>query len=158
MRLINTILIDEQDSHFLEEYNWKQYKDGYISCTVRTGDSPKRVFLHRLINNTPKGLLTDHINGNKLDNRQSNLRSVTHTANMRNRSINKNNSTGVSGVFYSKSHGIAGAVIATARINGKAVNKKFGCLKMGYNEAFRKAVEWRKLHELKHNITPRKAI
>jgi hypothetical protein len=41
--------------------------------------------MHRLINNTPDGLETDHINRNRLDNRRKNLKSVTYQENQFNR-------------------------------------------------------------------------
>lgn len=41
----------------------------------------KPVLLHRLILRPPKGLVIDHINGNKLDNRRCNLRIVTYREN-----------------------------------------------------------------------------
>ena len=37
--------------------------------------------MHRVINNTPEGFETDHINGDRLDNRRINLRTVNHQQN-----------------------------------------------------------------------------
>ena len=42
----------------------------------------------------------DHINGDSLDNRWANLRDVTAEQNQKNRKLNRNNKSGVSGVFY----------------------------------------------------------
>lgn len=44
----------------------------------------------------------DHINGNPLDNRLENLRSVPHTANMFNRKKYANNTSGFKGVVFHK--------------------------------------------------------
>ena len=52
-------------------YALRKTKDGYIR-------------LHRLVADTPEGLLTDHKNHDRLDNRASNLRIVTHKGNMGN--------------------------------------------------------------------------
>ena len=45
---------------------------------------------------------TDHINGDGLDNRKQNLRTCTHTENMRNRGKSKNNTSGFKGVSWHK--------------------------------------------------------
>lgn len=41
-------------------------------------------FLHRVLARTPKHLQTDHVNGDRLDNRLCNLRNVKQSTNIRN--------------------------------------------------------------------------
>lgn len=59
--------------------------------------------LHRFLLDAPKGIQVDHKNGDTLDNRRENLRLATHSQNMMNRKLQKNNTSGVCGVTWDKS-------------------------------------------------------
>ena len=50
----------------------------------------------------PKNVQIDHINHNRGDNRLCNLRFVTNEENSKNHSANKNNTSGITGVYYNK--------------------------------------------------------
>lgn len=58
--------------------------------------------LHRLLNETPEGMITDHIDGDTLNNRKSNLRDATYQDNNRNASLRKDNKSGCPGVSFHK--------------------------------------------------------
>ena len=95
-------LIDDSDYKLVSKFNWYKQSAGYVATCSRTTSKTKPVILmHRLINNTPDGLFTDHINRNKLDNRRSNLRTVTRSQNKANSpSYNKKKSSKFKGVYY----------------------------------------------------------
>ena len=63
----------------------------------------------------PKNI--DHINHVKSDNKFLNLRNTSHRENMRNRTISKNNKSGINGVFFYKRDSIWVAQIEIDRIN-----------------------------------------
>mgnify|MGYP007100070924 FL=1 len=88
-------LVDDEDYEALNKLKWRCSKGGntfYAYGTSRdiTTNKEITVLMHRLVINTPKGLHTDHINGNGLDNRKSNLRACTLIENMRNKKIHRN--------------------------------------------------------------------
>jgi hypothetical protein len=74
-------IVDDHWIDRLSRYNWACSPNGY--AYMRFGAST--LYMHRLIAKTPKGMETDHINRNRLDNRESNLRNVTHAENCQNR-------------------------------------------------------------------------
>lgn len=78
-------IIDPDDYERVSKHRWLMDRDGYAVTWIRTPEGRRNVGMHRFINRTPSGLLTDHINGLKLDNRRSNLRSVTNSQNQANR-------------------------------------------------------------------------
>lgn len=69
---------------------------------ARRNSGTKAIFMHRQITNTPTGLTTDHINGNRLDNRRCNLRVATYSENLCNRRTPRHNTTGFKGLLFSK--------------------------------------------------------
>ena len=79
--------------------NGKSYrKENNKSATVF-------VRMHRIILNAKPGEFVDHVNGDKLDNRKSNLRICTIAENTRNAGARKNNKSGFKGVHFDKSRG-----------------------------------------------------
>lgn len=77
-------IVDDEDAWLLQ-WTWyalKQPHTFYACRDVREDGRRRTIWMHRFINGTPAGSVTDHINGNGLDNRRANLRSVTHRQNM----------------------------------------------------------------------------
>lgn len=103
-------IVDEKDYDFLNQWKWyfalpRRNKTGYAQRIEWIKDSKgkntgkcKGIRLHRLLMNPPMGMQVDHINGNSLDNRRSNLRICTVAENIVNRSHPKNNKSGYKGV------------------------------------------------------------
>lgn len=91
-------LVDDRDFEWLSQWSWC-YSHGYALRATNAGD---RIYMHRAINDTPKGFETDHINRDKLDNQRMNLRTVSRAQNSMNHPAHKNNITGIKGVNWSK--------------------------------------------------------
>jgi hypothetical protein len=135
------VLYDAEDEDKISKYNWyvqavaalpgKLYvvasapHPSYDWYYPPNGNRYRRrttLTLHNLLMNTPKGMVTDHINGDPLDNRKENLRICTAAENQRNRGANKNNTSGFKGVSWSKRDKIWRAGIGH---DGKDI--KLGC-------------------------------
>lgn len=75
-------IVDESDYEWLSQRSWSLSKRGYPTASVTFEPGVKRSTpMHRLLVDLPPGLVTDHINRDKLDNRRSNLRVVTRKEN-----------------------------------------------------------------------------
>ena len=123
------VLYDEEDEELIKAHTWnvqvKSNGKAYVATTLpadpdsddwyygirtekgREGKPYRRrknhaKMLHALIMNTPKGMFTDHINGDPLDNRRSNLRICTVSENNRNAPNHRDGTSGYKGVCYIK--------------------------------------------------------
>lgn len=94
--------VDDDIYECYKDYKWSLDGKGYPKVTVpsltnRSGYTTLK--LHRLITKPKSGEQVDHINGNKLDNRRSNLRLCNNSQNQMNQSKKK-------GVFRSDYKGV----------------------------------------------------
>ena len=100
-------LVDDEDYERFSRFSWFAQAAGDGFCaTRRQRENGKKlaIYLHREIVNAPIGLEVDHINGNPLDNRRSNLRLCTHAQNMANRKQHKHSAARFKGVRWCRDH------------------------------------------------------
>lgn len=90
------ILMDAADRERALYYCWRIGDSGYPIASV----GGKSVRLHRFIMKPGHGSQVDHINGDRLDNRRSNLRVVFGSENSHNTLARANSKTGIKNVYY----------------------------------------------------------
>ncbi len=96
-------LIDSDDFERAGQLEWRINDNGYVIRNIKRSDgSWTTQRLSRFIMNAPEGVYVDHIHGNKLDNRKSELRFATHTQNLWNRGKTRKNTSGFKGVLWDK--------------------------------------------------------
>lgn len=138
-------IVDDEDYQELIKYKWcahysKIAKSFYVSRNDRSSGKKKTIRMHHQIMNTPKGMNTDHINHNTLDNRKCNLRVCTKSQNMMNHRRLSNNTSGVTGVCWDK---------RSQRWHSQIVVNKKG-MHLGYYENKEDAINARKQAENKY--------
>jgi hypothetical protein len=115
-------LVDDEDYERINHSKWWPRKDGnaiYARSMYRTGTVRKFHKMHNLILHCPKGMQTDHIDGNGLNNQKANLRIVNHRENQQNQHVSKTSK--YPGVCYDKR---TKKFISGIKING--VRKNLG--------------------------------
>jgi hypothetical protein len=95
-------IVDDDMYDYLSQWKWFYHKNGYALRSYRKDGNYKKERMHRAVINAPAGYDVDHINGNKLDNRKSNLRTATRSQNNYNKSAQSNSTSGFKGVSWSK--------------------------------------------------------
>lgn len=111
--------IDNEDEHYLNGVTANVTSHGYVRLVRYWGmhdGKPKytQQYLHRVVTGAPKGSQVDHINGDRTDNRKSNLRVCTNTQNNWNKKKTIRNKSGYKGVYEN----IAGKWIAQITVGG----------------------------------------
>ena len=129
-------IIDKDKIKLLSKYKWHLRDDGYVQCKV----NKKNIKMHQVLMGKKDGLIIDHINRNILDNRIKNLRHATRTINSFNQKKQINNTSGITGVNWSKEK-----KKWEVRINCR---KK--CIRLGRFKNKEDAIKVRKEAELKY--------
>lgn len=82
------------------KYKWgaQVNSKGHVYAVRWDWRSKRTVYMHRQVNATPAGLVTDHRSGDTLDNRRENLEAVTQRVNCLRQHKPVRSSTGVRGV------------------------------------------------------------
>jgi hypothetical protein len=125
---------DLEDYDKIKDYCWYLDKDGYVvSHLSGTRNNRQGIKMHRLL--FPESEKVDHIKHINNDNRKSELRPVTASQNCMNRGLLSNNTSGITGVSYSKTEN---RWIAHIAINNEQYQKRF----IKFDDAVKQRKEW----------------
>jgi hypothetical protein len=101
--------VDADDFKWLSQFKWYAHKRGrtwYARRTIESSGLRKTEFMHRAILAHHGYDLTagevDHVNGDGLDNRKSNLQIISHAENIRKARTQLTNKSGFRGVSWHK--------------------------------------------------------
>lgn len=93
-------LFDIEDLQLAESRDWYSDKDGYLVSCYYFNAQRRFVRFHRIVMGAKPQQIVDHINGNRADNRKSNLRCCSRAENGRNRRLSAINKSGITGVYF----------------------------------------------------------
>ncbi len=97
-------VIDSNDASLVSSYRWFRGAGGYAQASSRTREPDRKLWMHRIIlgisDDNARQVQTDHVDGNRLNNRRSNLRVVTPAQNAQT-AVRPNRRT-MRGVFFDK--------------------------------------------------------
>jgi hypothetical protein len=98
-------IVDAEDYDWLVQYKWHcQRADNRFYAVRRQHGKEARIPMHRQIMHASKGQLVDHIDGNGLNNRKSNLRFCSAAQNAWNRRPDRCCYSRYKGITWSKNH------------------------------------------------------
>lgn len=132
---------DLEDYNKIKDYCW-YLSNEYVSANTYGNDKThSKILMHRLIMGCidDYDVVVDHINHITYDNRKINLRIVTQSQNAKNCKLSKNNTSGVTGVYFDNH---SGKWVAEIKVNYKKHS-------LGHFVEFEDAVKARKDAEKK---------
>jgi hypothetical protein len=97
-------IVDNEDYEWLSQWRWNAAGSPPHLYARRIDNERRTIHMHRVILDAPQGIQVDHINGNRFDNRRSNLRCATHQQNQFNRGARRNGSSQYKGVSWIAKH------------------------------------------------------
>lgn len=136
-------MIDKEDYEKVKDFCWRVDKYGYVVSFDKGHPNNQIVRIYRLVMGLTRedvDVYIDHINGNKLDNRKSNLRIATKSENNTNIKRKSNNTSGYTGVKATKS----GKYVAQISFNNKRIH-------LGTYSTIEEAVQARHDAEIKYH-------
>lgn len=118
----HVVVLDAEDLPLLEGWAIGVTDEGYVGLQGSQKEFPPfTVRLSRLITNAPMGMEVDHISGDRLDNRKSNLRICTKSENQQNCRKRSDNCCNFKGVSYAKTQRGVKKYRAQIRANGSRI-------------------------------------
>jgi|DEB0MinimDraft_6_1074348.scaffolds.fasta_scaffold02085_10 hypothetical protein len=93
--------VDDDDLQIVAGYTWSL--KGVLGSDLKyaqSGTKGRTISMHRLVMAAPAGMVVDHIDGNGLNNRRSNLRIATTRQNNYNRGASPRGKWGLKGVTF----------------------------------------------------------
>lgn len=111
-------IVDDCDYDILVSMGAWHFDSGYARKKKRESGKNRTIYMHRVIMDAPDSALVDHINGDTLDNRRSNLRICTAKENAQNRRQNRRSRNPFKGVFW---HEKAQKWQASIGVDGRSV-------------------------------------
>ena len=112
-------IVDDADHDWLSRWKWTAQANSIGGFYATRQERGVLIQMHRFVNDTPVGMMTDHRDGNGLNNQRHNLRSATQLQNMMNRRGKKGGSASRKGVWFDRHQAGSKQWRSAIRIDGK---------------------------------------